>query len=181
MSGNLLHTFYDPETDELDFWGPTLLSFNVNASFRLAGQNFIFDDPRPAFHGADSVQQLPSLQPRPSPGPGGRKGWNLSVTYNYSESGLKTSWRKSSFINLNLSFLLTPTTTITYSQRYDITRDLTISNSVNIVRKIHCWSGSLYWVPIGSNRGFGFKLFVTDLPEIKVDSNHDSFLESIQR
>ncbi len=180
LRGSLQHTFYDPETDEEDFWSPALLSFTVNANFSIAGQNFIFDDPQPALRGADSVQQLPSLQPRPSSGPG-RRGWSLSATYNYSESGLGTSWRKSSFINLNLSFLLTPTTSITYSQRYDITRDLTISNSVNIVRKIHCWSGSLYWVPIGSNRGFGFKLFVTDLPEIKVDSNHDSFLESIQR
>ncbi|UCE25161.1 MAG: hypothetical protein JSU74_03695 [Candidatus Zixiibacteriota bacterium] len=182
LSGSMAHSFYDPETDELDFWSPHLLSFNVNANFRLAGRSFIFDEPGQMPRGVDSLSHLDPTRPVAATPRGGRgQGWSLSATYNYSESGRGTSWRKSSFININLRFNLTPTTTITYSQRYDITRDLTISNSVNIVRKIHCWSGSLYWVPIGSNRGFGFKLFVTDIPEIKLDSNHDTFLESIQR
>jgi hypothetical protein len=180
LSGNVRHTFYDPSSDELNFWSPLLMSFNVNANFRIAGQNFIFDDPQHMPRGVDSLAQLPGSEIA-LPSTSRRSGWSLTATYSYSESGRGTAWRKSSFINLNLNFNLTPTTSISYSQRYDITRRLTISNSVNIVRQIHCWSGSLYWVPIGSNRGFGFKLFVTAIPEIKLDSNHDTFLESLQR
>jgi len=70
---------------------------------------------------------------------------------------------------------------LTASQSYDIDQKATVNNSVNIVRKIHCWSGSLYWVPIGSNRGFGFKLFVSAIPEIKFDNAHDSFLNKLQQ
>jgi hypothetical protein len=190
LSGSMVHTFYNPDDGDLEFFSPYLLSFNVNANFRLAGKNFLFDDRDDEVsqrssriaRGADSVSQLTNLEPTTSGRYSGqRKGWSLTATYSYRESGRGNFWSKSSFINLSLRFNLTPSTAISYTQRYDITRNLTISNSVNIVRQIHCWSGSLYWVPIGSNRGFGFKLYVTDIPEIKIDSNHDTFLESISQ
>jgi len=182
LSGSLTHSFYDPETDTLNFWSPFLLSFSVDATLRLAGRNFLFDDsPRMAIPlGADSASQVQAPSSRGLRS-AGSKGWSLTVAYRYSESGRGSRWKKSSYATINLRFNLTPTTSIAYSQHFDIDRNLTVSNSVNIVRQIHCWSGSLYWVPIGSNRGFGFKLFVTAIPEIKIDSNHDTFLESLQR
>ncbi|UCD64585.1 MAG: LPS-assembly protein LptD [Candidatus Zixiibacteriota bacterium] len=180
LSGSMAHSFYDPDTDELDFWSPTLLSFSIDARLSLRGSSFLFDEGSEIPRGVDSASQLSRLPARPAVG-GRGKGWNLSVTYRYEESGRGASWRKSSFVNLNLNFNLTPTTSIAYSQRYDIARDVTVYNSVNIIKKIHCWSGSLYWVPIGSNRGFGFKLFVTAIPDIKIDSNHDGFFETLQQ
>ncbi len=173
LSGGMTHSFYKPSTNELNFWSPCLMSFNFNATFRLAGKTFLFDDTQTIPEGADSASQLTS-----SSQPKGRKGWSLSATYSYQESGREEQFRKSSFVRFTLGFNLTPTTSVTYSQHYDIVEKLTVSNSVNIVRKLHCWTGSLYWVPIGSNRGFGFKLFVTALPEIKIDDNHDLFSTS---
>jgi len=167
ITASMTHSLYDPDTDELNFWSPYLMSFRVDATFSLSGSRFLFDDDMEAIpKGADSASQLDSSE---------RKGWSLNATYSYSESGRKTGWRKSSFINFTLGFNLTPTTSVTYSQYYNIQDKLTVQNSVNIVRKIHCWTGSLYWVPIGSNRGFGFKLYVTALPEIKIDQDHDTF------
>jgi len=173
LSGGMTHSFYKPSTNELNFWSPYLMGFNFNAIFRLAGETFLFDDTQAIPEGADSATQLTSSSQSK-----GRKGWNLNATYSYQESGREEQFRKSSFIRFTLGFNLTPTTSVTYSQHYDIVEKLTVSNSVNIVRKIHCWTGSLYWVPIGSNRGFGFKLFVTALPEIKIDNNHDLFSSS---
>jgi lipopolysaccharide assembly outer membrane protein LptD (OstA) len=164
LSGGMTHSFYDPETDELRFWSPVLMSFSFDAAFRLAGKNFLFDDPATIPKGADSASELSE-----------QKGWSLNATYSYQESGRGASFGKSSFIRFTLGFNLTPTTSITYSQQYDIVDKLTVSNAVNIVRKLHCWTGSLFWVPIGSNRGFGFKLYVTALPEVKVDNNYDVF------
>ncbi|MFQ5452874.1 MAG: putative LPS assembly protein LptD, partial [Candidatus Zixiibacteriota bacterium] len=177
VSGRMQHSFYQPNTDDLNFWSPFLLSFNINANINLAGQNFFFDDAKEILRRVDSLSQID----RTAPTSGVRKGWSLSATYSYSETGRGSNWSKSSFINFLLRFNLTPTTTISYSQRYSIDRKLTIRNSVNIVKKIHCWTGSIFWVPVGSNRGFGFKLFVTALPEIKIDNNHDSFTQSFQR
>jgi len=180
LSASMTHSLYDPDTQELDFWSPALLSFRLNARLSLGGQNFFFDDPQdPMPFGTDSASQLSPTVPRPS-GSSGR-GWNFSADYSYSESGRGSSWYKSSFINFSLNFNLTPTTSIRYTQRYSFDRKKTISNSVNIVRKIHCWTGSLYWVPVGSNRGFGFKLYVTALPEIKIDNNYAGFTRTLQQ
>ncbi|UCG61882.1 MAG: hypothetical protein JSV52_00915 [Candidatus Zixiibacteriota bacterium] len=183
LNGSLTHSFYSPESGELDFWAPHLLSFDIRAGFSIAGQNFIFDDPVSIPRGPDSLSQLDPLAPAPPTPVSGRrgKGWSLSANYSYSESGRGTAWNKRSTISFNLRFNLTPTTSITYYQYFDLVKGITVNNSVNIVKQIHCWSGSIYWGPIGSNRGFGFKLFVTAIPEIKIDSNHDSFLQSIQR
>ncbi len=177
LSGRMTHSFYDPDTEELSFWSPHLMSFSLNTSFTLSGSKFLFDDDVAAIpKGADSASQLgASSQSK------GRKGWSLRVTYSFSESGRPTRYRKSSFVRFTLGFNLTSATSITYSQNYDIVEKLTVSNAVNIVRKIHCWTGSLYWVPIGSNRGFGFKLNVTALPEIKIDQNHDTFSSGLLR
>gem|GEM_PF-573833 len=169
IRGSMVHTFYDPETDEEKLFSPALLSFNFNINFRLAGKTFLFDDATGIIpHGEDSSSQVAAS--------GGKRGWNLSVAYSFRESGLHTtSYRKSNIVSLTLGFNLTPTTTVSYQQQYDFERDLTVNNRVSIVRQLHCWVGSLYWVPIGSNRGFGFKLNVIDIPDIKIDNNHDTF------
>jgi len=177
IRGGMTHSFYDPVTDELNFWSPYLMSFSLDVTFSLAGDRFLFDDDTegmPLNH--ESASQLGS-----SSQPKGRKGWRLNATYSYRESGRGSGFHKSSFINFTLGFNLTPSTSIRYSQYYDIKEKMTVQNSVNIVRKIHCWTGSLYWVPIGSNRGFGFQLKVTALPEIKIDQNHDTFSSGLLR
>ncbi|MBU8933110.1 MAG: hypothetical protein KOO62_03795, partial [candidate division Zixibacteria bacterium] len=167
VRGNMNHTFYDPETDEEQLFSPFLTSFDFSLSFRLAGKTFLFDEAADIPLGVDSASQVTT---------GSKRGWNCSFAYTFRESGLHTStYKKSSLVNITIGFNLTPVTTVSYTQQYDFERDLTVNNRVNIVRKIHCWTGSLYWVPIGSNKGFGFKLNVTAIPDIKIDNNHDSF------
>lgn len=181
LSGSMTHSFYKPDTDELDFLSPNLLDFEIQGGLRLTGSRFIFDDVEPAsFKGADSAGQLRTVGPRPGSRKG-RKGWSFSANYRYRESRRGGSITKLSSVSINLSFNLTPSTSIRYSQYYDIENQLTVYNSVNIKKIIHCWTGSLYWVPVGSNRGFGFKIFVTAIPEIKLDNKHDSFVSSIRR
>ncbi len=176
LSGGMVHSFYKPGTDEVHFFKPYLQSFNVNASLNIVGKNFFFDDAVNTGipHGADSASQVGQAANPTS-------GWSLSATYSYTESGRGSSWSKSSFVNLNLRFSLTPTASVTYTQMYNIARNITVRNSVNIVKTLHCWTGSLYWVPIGTNRGFGFRLYVTALPEVKIDNNYGSFTQALQR
>ncbi len=178
IDGSMTHSFYKPGTDSLHFWSPFLLNFSFNAHFVIGGSRFLFDETETARTAADSADPLSPTAPRPA---GRGQGWSLSASYRYSESGRGQNWVKRSFIDFRLAFKLTPTTSISYSQYYDFKQRLTVRNSVNIVKTIHCWTGSLYWVPIGSNRGFGFKLFVSALPEIKIDNKHDSFLQTVRR
>jgi len=181
ISGDMRHTFYNPYDDSATtpkLLSPWLLDFDLNLSFDVMGRTFLFtDEAEPGVPlGVDSASALagPEL-PMPS---AARAGWNLAVTYSFSESGRHRSYSKSSFVNITLGFGLTPSTSVNYNQRYDLVEGRTISSQVNIVRSLHCWTGSLFWVPVGSNTGFGFKLWVNELPDIKLDSNHDSFIST---
>ena len=177
--GSMIHSLYKPGTNELNFFSPYLESFSLNTTFSLRGQNFLFDEPGELPRGVDSLSQLEqeksTMKGNTRVGSsGGGKGWNMTVTYNYQQSGRDDTFSKSSFVRLNLSFYLTPNTSITYSQYYNFTDNKTVNNQVNITRTMVCWTGTFFWVPIGSNRGYGFNLFVTNIPAIKIDNSQNS-------
>ncbi len=178
LGGAMNHTFYDPETDEEKFLSPSLLNWNMDINFTLRGNTFLFDDGDIGIPmGADSAHKVADAMSTPTTT--GRKGWNLGVSFSFKESGFHTTnYSKTSQLSLNLGFNVTPATSVTYSQTYNVVDKKIVHKRVSIVRIIHCWTGSLFWVPSGSNRGFGFKLNVTDIPDIKLDSNHDSFQTS---
>ncbi|MBK7141350.1 MAG: hypothetical protein IPH75_04635 [bacterium] len=171
LNGNLRHSFYRPGTSEVRFWSPYLEQFSLQAGIRIAGSRFLFDD----------VADQPASPPD-SMGPAGAtaptvpqssraRGWETRLSYSYSESGRDKAFVKSSFLQLALDFNLTPTTSVSYSQYYDIGRQLTIRNSIGFRKTLHCWTGEFNWVPIGSGRGYSFRLFVTAIPAIKVDNS----------
>ncbi len=175
------HSVYDPNNGDLSFFSPYLQSLRFDASLRLHGDRFLFDDASiVGLHGVDSLSQIrqaPDSFGSTVGSSSGRKGWNLTVAYGHSETGRAENWRRTRFIRTTLGFNLTPKTTVSYSQYYDVERGRTISSSVRVVRQIHCWIGSLYWVPVGSNQGFGFELRVaaSALKDIKIDNNFSSF------
>jgi len=177
LNGSMTHSLYRKDSDDLDFWHPRLTDFTLNTSIDLAGRSFVFDDAAPAMpQGADSAR-LVSGGPAPS-GPRG-SGWSFSASYGYAETGIGTGFfNKKSFLTFSLRFNLTPTTRITYSQSYDFEDHKTVTNRVNIERTIHCWTGTFHWVPTGSTKGWGFKLFVTAIPAIKIDNSQNSLSSS---
>ncbi|MBI5266153.1 MAG: LPS-assembly protein LptD [candidate division Zixibacteria bacterium] len=183
LTGGAVHSLYRPGTKELRFWSPTLESFNLNLTFSLAGKSFIFDDLRSQVpRGADSANQIPSAGVGPS---GGETGWSMRVDYRYSESGRGSLFTKSSFLNFHLDFNLTPSTRISYDQSYDVRTGHTVYNSVRIGKQLHCWNGEFYWVPTGSTRGYGFRLFVIAIPAIKLDNTQSvvssSYIQGFNR
>ncbi|MEW6050931.1 MAG: LPS assembly protein LptD [Candidatus Zixiibacteriota bacterium] len=169
LNGSMVHSLYKPGTNDLDLWSPYLMSFGVSTTFGLAGRSFLFDDA-----GSGPVQRdtatTPGQTPTVLPTHQGRSGWNLSATYSYNESGRGSQFVKSSYIQFSLAFKLTSSTDISYSQYYDFTGKGTINNQVSITKQLHCWRGELWWVPIGSNRGYGFRLYVIAIPALKIDN-----------
>jgi lipopolysaccharide assembly outer membrane protein LptD (OstA) len=175
FDAGMTHNMYrslDPRDTRVDILGMQMTSFRVNGTLSLKGQRFLFDDVATKIPmGADSLSQL-AAKVRPT---SGRKGWDLTATYSYSESGKWTDFfKKTSSIRLNLHFNLTPGTQVTYSQYYDFVDKKTVTNMVSIVKTIHCWTGTFHWVPTGSTRGWGFKLYVTALPAVKIDNSQNS-------
>ncbi|MEW5796746.1 MAG: LPS assembly protein LptD [Candidatus Zixiibacteriota bacterium] len=179
LTVDLSHSLYKtPTGNELDFWHPRLMSVNANATLSLRGQRFLFDDAQAASPlVADSARRLGFSGPRS--GSAGGRGWDLSATYSYSETGKFSGiFRKSSSIRLALLFSLTPTTQIDYSEYYDFAAKKTIANQVSIVKTLHCWTGTFHWVPTGSLRGWGFMLYVTALPAVKIDNSQSTLSSS---
>lgn len=177
----MTHSFYKPGTSQTRFWNPYLESFDLSASMRFSGSHFLFDDEdepdvAPLTDSAGLGAQPNASRPQTNKG----RGWNTNIAYIYRESGRGPAFTKSSFLQVSLDFSLTKTTTVGYSQYYDIGRGITVRNEVNFRKSLHCWTGEFRWVPIGSGSGYQFRLFVTAIPAIKVDnsstSNAGSFL-----
>ncbi|RKX26152.1 MAG: hypothetical protein DRP45_04220 [Candidatus Zixiibacteriota bacterium] len=182
LYGSMVHNIHKVGSDDqLDILNPRLMTFSFNSSFRLVGRSFLFDDLAALIpQGSDSASDLSIFGEQSSKLRSDRpSGWDMSFSYSFKESGISTdAYSKSSFIRLSLNFNLTPTTRIGYSQSYDFERHKTINNQVNITKKLHCWTGLFHWVPIGSNHGWGFKLFVTSLPELKIGNSENSLSSS---
>lgn len=179
INGTIVHDLYRPDTDELNFWSPYMKSFTFNASATFRGSFSLFDPPAEPAKPSQGTEEAPEQTGGSSSSSG---TWTCSIDYRYGESGRGENWQKTADyfgLNISVNFKLTPSTTVSYSQYFDVRKARTIHNSVRIARQIHCWTGSLYWVPVGSNRGFGFKLFVTGLPDIKIDNSHDSRISGI--
>lgn len=171
INGGMTHSFYRPGTSEASFWSPYLEQFNLSASFGLSGSRFLFDDvPEVVAPQRDSL--LPgSTTSTTSQKQSTRRGWDLRLAYTYNESGREERFIKSSFLQVALEFALTQTTSVRYSQSYDIGRQFTVRNEVSFRKTLHCWTGEFSWVPVGSGRGYSFRLFVTAIPAIKVDNS----------
>jgi lipopolysaccharide export system protein LptA len=183
FSGGATHSLYRPGTKETRFWSPTLDAFDLSLNFLLGGKSFIFDDLNAGIpRGADSAGHVTSSG---SSSAGAETGWSMRAYYTYSESGHGVTFRKSSFLRFSMEFSLTPTTRISYDQSYDVRTGRTVYNSVRIGKQLHCWNGEFYWVPTGSTRGYGFRLFVIAIPAIKLDNTQSvvssSYLQGISR
>ena len=61
------------------------------------------------------------------------------------------------------------------STHYDIQRRKRSDDTINITRKMHCWTAQLDWVIKGPSRGYYFRISVIDLPDVKVESASDTF------
>ncbi len=170
LSGSMQHSLYKPGTDSLDLLSPYLLSFSILSSITIAGGQFLFDEPYQIDRGADSASQVTPGQPARPPTRTGQ-GWSLRVDYSYSESGRKAAFAKWSSLSLALRFDLTPNTTVSFRQAFDPVKGRTINSQVSIVRTLHCWTGEFNWVPVGSNRGYSFRLYVTAIPALKIDNS----------
>ena len=171
LSGSMEHSLYKPGTDTLDLLSPYLLRFDILSSMTIAGSQFLFDEPVRIERGADSAAEVTPGAPvrtRASTG----QGWSLRVDYSYGESGRKAEFRKHSSLSLALRFDLTPNTAVSFRQAFDPVKGRTINSQVSIVRTLHCWTGEFNWVPVGSNRGYSFRLYVTAIPAIKIDNSN---------
>ncbi len=169
ISASWRHDLYIPETENLRWWSPYLLSFSLSTTFRTGGILGQYEQPE------DELGNFPAKTISKG---NLSQGWNLSLTHHYNESGRGQLFRKTHTANFSLNVNLTPNLNISYRQYYDFTRAKTVSRSLTVVRQLHCWEGRFSWVINGSNSGFQFRLNVISIPEIKYERSESGIRDS---
>jgi lipopolysaccharide assembly outer membrane protein LptD (OstA) len=160
MSVSMSHDLYEPNTDKLKLWSPSLSRFSISTSFSTGGIFSEYGDMDTSAVLGKKGQQFKEKQK-----------WSFSLSHYYSESGRDSSFYKTHSANLTLKLNLTPNMRLTYWQTYDFSRHRTISRRIEIERDLHCWKGYFYWIPDGSNKGYYFRLNVISIPEVKFEKS----------
>ena len=163
VSANMTHDLYKPGTDELSFFSPYLQSFSVNTSFSTAG---IFGTVE-SRHEEDSLK----FPVKPMSSGESKQNWSLSVTHSYSESGRGAFFRKTHDIRFSLRVSLTQNMNLSYSQYYSFDRKKTVSRYLEVYRKLHCFEGKFTWNIDRNPQGYGFKINVIMIPQVKYEKS----------
>ncbi len=163
VSASVVHDLYKPGTNDLSFFSPYLQSFSVNSSFSTSG---IFGTVESGREGDSLLFPAKPMAPEES-----KQNWSLSVTHSYSESGRGSSFTKTHEIRFSIHASLTKNMNVTYSQYYSFNRKKTVSRYLEIYRKLHCFEGKFTWNIDRSPQGFGFKINVIMIPQIKYEKS----------
>jgi len=156
-----VHDPYDPVTGDLDLLGSRLISLSVNTSFSFSGNT--------GGYKSSAVTDLPTSTVR-SKG-SGSGAWSLSFGHSYTESRSLTSKTISHWITTTALIDLTKNWQVEYSQNYDIKREIIVDRSLHIVRDMRCWQAEFSWYPNGSRSGFFFKIFLKQIPDVKLEKD----------
>lgn len=164
ISASIIHDLYKPGTDELDFFSPYLQSFNINTTFSTSG---VFG----VLSGGSTENKNGNFPAEKMAQGESKQRWSLSLTHHYAESGKGASFNKTHDIRYSLRLDLTSNMNLTYSQYYSFDRHKTVSRFLELHRKMHCFEGKFTWNIDRSPQGFGFKINVIMIPEIKYEKS----------
>ncbi len=163
VSANWVHDLYKPNSTELNLLSPYLLSFNISTTFSTSG---IIGEVAPPPRD-DSLKGPGEALSKAST----RQNWSLSLTHYYGESGRGAAFTKSHNLRFNFRTGLTRNMNISYSQYYSFDRHRTISRSLEVYRKMHCFEARFTWNIDRNPRGYGFLINVIMIPQIKYEKS----------
>lgn len=172
LTASWVHDLYEPNTEKLRWWSPYLQSFTLSTTFRTGGLLGQYEAPA-----EEDSSMFPGRRMSDRDGEK-QQSWNLSVSHQYRESGRGTAFSKTHTVNFSLSTTITPNLSISYRQYYDIARHKTVSRSIEIHRKMHCWEGRFWWTIDGSNKGYQFRINVIAIPEIKFEKSESGIRDA---
>ncbi len=138
-------------------------SSNVNANKNLGRDLFDRDIDEP-----DTEMESPGTQT-------GKIPFKLSLTHSYSirrgsrKASGKYDYTETHTIKPTLSFNPSKNFSVKYNLYYDIVDKNLTTHRLSINRDLHCWEGSLSWVPSGVREGFYMLINIKQLPDVKIE------------
>ncbi len=104
------------------------------------------------------------------------KAWSASADYsfNYRETRVSTTAFKKDLVHaFNASVKLNPTPMweMSYNTAFDFEKGQFSKHSFTFNRLLRCWKMDFSWTPVGIGQGWFFKIYIIDLPDIKLESS----------
>lgn len=112
-------------------------------------------------------------------GPIDRKAWSGGMAYSFEYRAnrvSKTTFQRSlsHALDGNLKFKPTPGWDVAYETAFDFNKGGFSRHSFNITRELHCWRMVFNWRPVGIGAGWDFRIFIIDIPDIKIESGQNN-------
>ena len=100
--------------------------------------------------------------------------WTLGFDYRYTFTSKRVGkdlFRDDISHASSISATLQPTTNwiMSYSTRYNYNEGRFVSHNFTFERTLHCWKLDFTWTPTGPAAGWSLALYITDLPDIKIN------------
>jgi len=113
-------------------------------------------------------------------GPLERMPWSAHLNYSLGIGATRVSesvFRRQTTQSLGAGakFNPTPRWDLGYSTAYDFKEGKFSVHTFKINRTLHCWKMSFNWTPVGVSQSWDFSIEIIDMPDIKIESGHNSF------
>ncbi|MCP4581556.1 MAG: hypothetical protein GY839_08035 [candidate division Zixibacteria bacterium] len=169
------HSFYDEITQERQLLNPRLLSFSASTSFsrkfRLGGKKKTENEGGFDF-GDDFTQSPIPGKGDPTFGENKETSLNVSLSHRYVEqrSGGHVK-SKTSKLSAAFDLSLTKGWQMNLDFQYDLEKKQTEFPVLKMGRNLHCWAGEFIWQPSGPLAGYYFRIYIKQIPDIKVEQS----------
>ena len=175
VSASSSHNFYYPGSGELHLLSPTLTNITLTASFnkkfRISGGS---EDQPEEFEGVDRSVDKPLIGGRRDFDFGKSKETSFGVRLNHSYTENRVGGeitRKSNYLESDFDLTLTSSWRMELNFRYNLEDKKTEFPVFRLARDLNCWAGEFEWRPTGALAGYYFKIYIKQIPDIKVEQS----------
>ena len=178
VSARFTHRFYD-ENGARHIFSPSLATLALTASFN---RTIVFSGGEQP--GGDPSSWAEFDEKSSNQNMGGNRSYGsdetsltVSLDHRYTESRLYgETTSKSRYLNCDFDLKLTKGWKIETSFKYDLENKKTGFPVFSLGRDLNCWAGTFEWRPTGSLAGYYFKIYIKQLPDIKVEQSTGGFV-----
>lgn len=169
------HSFYNFDDSRRPLSKPRLVSASINTSVRGELKSAESEEGGdqggfPAGRGGIGASRRGGLEGPLFSG----VGLEFALSHRYQISKGQTGTTKTQWLNLGLQLQPTERWSISYECQYDMQDESIASQSLNIIRDMHCWEGTLTWIPSGRIAGYYIRINIKSLPDIKIEKSEGS-------
>ena len=166
------HSFYNFDDSRRPLTRPRLVSASINTTVRGGfesgqGEGGADQGAFPAGKGTAGLGRPGGLRTTEFSG----VGLEFALTHRYQINKGQTGTTKTQWLNFGLQLHPTERWSMSYDCQYDMQNKAIASQSLNIVRDMHCWEGTFTWIPSGRIAGYYIRINIKSLPDIKIEKS----------